>query len=126
MGYVEFNANPKRRTVGDCVIRAIGAATDRDWDTVFLELMMIALDVKDMPNSNEVWGTYLQDLGFTRETIPNTCPACYTVRDFVEEHPDGIYVLGTGSHAIAVKDGQYFDTFDSGDETIMYFWKKEV
>lgn len=126
MGYVPINVNPRRKSVGDCVIRALATATNSDWDTVYLELMLIGYDMKDMPNSNEIWGTYLADKGFIREMIPNTCPACYTIRDFANDHPRGTYVIGTGTHAVAVKDGCYFDTGDSGDETAVYVWKKEV
>ena len=56
--FVQMNTNPKRKSVGDCVIRALSIATDSDWDSVFLELMLIGYDMKDMPNSNEIWGTY--------------------------------------------------------------------
>lgn len=126
MGYVNTNPNPMRKSVGDCVIRAICMATDKDWDTVYLELMLKGFDMKDMPSSNNVWGSYLRDLGYTKEVIPDSCPDCYTVADFINDYPNGTYVLGTGTHAIAVKDGKFFDSFDSSDEIPVYFWKKEV
>lgn len=126
MGFIPVNPNPRRKSVGDCVIRALTIATNSDWDTVYLELMLIGYDMKDMPNSNEIWGTYLQDKGFTRESIPNMCPACYTVREFADDHPQGTYVIGTGTHAVAVVNGNYYDTGDSGDEVPVYVWKKEV
>ena len=126
MGFMIANPNPKRKSVGDCVIRALAIATNNDWDTVYLELLMIGYDMKDMPNSHEVWGTYLEDKGFLREMIPNTCPACYTIREFSNEHPQGTYVIGTGTHAVAVINGNYYDTGDSGDEIPAYVWKKEV
>ena len=124
--FVQMNPNPLRKTVGDCVIRAISTATERDWDEVYLELMLIGYELKDMPNANEVWGTYLRRNGFTRQNIPNTCPECYTVRDFAADNPIGTFVLGTGTHAICVKQGNYYDTADSGDEVPVYVWKKEV
>lgn len=125
MGYVEYNPNPKRKTVGDCVIRAICAATDNDWDTVFMELMLKGYDMKEIPIANNVWGSYLHDLGFSKEVVPDTCPECYTMLDFINDHPEGTYVVGTGSHAIAVIDGDYYDTWDSGEEIPMYYWRKE-
>ena len=125
MGFITINPNPKRKSVGDCVIRAICVATDKEWDEVFLELMLKAFDMKDMPMANNVWGSYLTDLGFTKELIPNTCPECFTVKDFLVNYPQGTFVLGTGTHAIAVKDGRYYDTWDSGDEVPMYYFKKE-
>lgn len=124
--FVQMNPNPLRKTVGDCVIRAISTATERDWDEVYLELMLIGYEMKDMPNANEVWGTYLRRNGFTRQNILNTCPDCYTVREFAADNPIGTFVLGTGTHAICVKQGNYYDTADSGDEVPVYVWKKEV
>ena len=126
MSYITVNPNPKRKSVGDCVVRALCVATDQDWDTVFLALCVKGYIEKDMPSSNEIWGSYLRENGFTRGIIPNTCPDCYTVNDFIKDHPTGTFVLGTGTHAIAVKEGQYYDTGDSGDEPIFYFYENRT
>ena len=53
-------------------------------------------------------------------------PDYYTVEDFCADHPKGTYVLGTGSHAVAVVDGFYYDAWDSGNEIPIYYWKEEV
>lgn len=82
--------------------------------------------MKDMPSSNAVWGEYLKRNGFTRHIIPDTCPSCYTVGAFCEDHPYGAYMLATGTHVVAVIDGNYIDTWDSGNEIPIYYWKKEI
>ena len=33
------------------------------------------------------------------------------------------YLIGTGSHAVAVIDGDYYDSWDSGNEIPAYFWR---
>lgn len=76
-----------------------------------------------MPNSNFVWGLYLNGKGAKQFLLPESCPKCITVRAFCKRYPEGIYVIGTGTHAVAVIDGDYYDTFDSGDETPSYFWR---
>lgn len=125
MGYVKANPNPRKNLVGDCVIRAISIAENRPWDDVFLELMLKSYDMKDIPSANNVWSAYLHDLGYSRFIIPNTCPDCYTVRDFVHDNPEGTHILATGTHVVAVINGSYFDTWDSGDEVPIYYFEKE-
>lgn len=123
--FINANVNPASNIVGDCVVRAIAFATNQDWDSVYLWLCLQGYVMKDMPNSNNVWGVYLRTRGFERHIIPNTCPDCYTVRDFCHDNPTGSFVLATGSHVIAVVNGDYYDTWDSGDEVPIYFWSKE-
>ena len=110
--------------VGDCVIRAISKITGEDWAHTYLELAIQGYMLCDMPSANHVWGSYLQKNGFSRYVIPNSCPDCYTVKQFCEEHPQGEYILATGSHVIAVVDGDYFDSWDSGEEVPIYYWQK--
>ena len=123
--FVRYNANPEQKIVGDCVIRAISRATETRWDYTYDELCLQGKKMCDLPSSNAVWGTYLKKHGFQRINIPNTCPMCYTVRDFARDNPKGTFVLGTGTHAVAVIDGLYYDTWDSGDEVPMYVFRKE-
>jgi len=125
MGFILTNPNPKNNLTGDCVIRAISLVDEQTWDDTFIELMVKSFEMKDIPSANNVWGSYLHDIGYRRNIIPNTCPDCYRVKDFIEDYPTGTYILATGTHVIAVKDGNYYDTWDSGDEVPIYYWKKE-
>ena len=125
MSYVKYNPNPKGHNVGDCVIRALSIALGLNWDATYIKLAMCGLSQGDMPSANHVWGAFLMQNGFKRHTLPNECPECYSVRDFANDHPEGTYVLATGTHAIAVRDGKYYDSWDSGDEVPMYYFEKD-
>lgn len=123
--YVEYNQNPSKARIGDCVIRAIAKVFDISWIDAFLRLTTQAMLMYDLPSANRVWGEYLHDNGFRRYVIPDTCPDCYTVKDFCRDHPRGTFVLALDSHVVAVIDGSYYDTWDSGDESPNYYWRCE-
>lgn len=119
--FIEENPNPCSKLVGDCVIRAISIATEMPWEKAYTEVAIQGFIMGDMPSSNSVWGAYLQDNGFRKEV----CRWCGSVRDFCDSHPHGTYILATGSHVVAVIDGNYYDTWDSGDEYPVFYFRKE-
>jgi hypothetical protein len=126
MAYIKYNPNPYNTRVGDCVVRALTLALDIDWDMAYVQLVIQGLKMADMPSANNVWGTLLQQEGFTRHIIPNTCPNCYSVADFSKDHQKGTFVLATGSHVLTVIDGNYYDSWDSGNEVPIYYFTKEI
>lgn len=126
MAYVFFNNNPKNQRVGDCVIRAIGKALDQDWTDAYIGLCSEGLVFKDLPSSNYVWGMYLKKHGYEEHMISSICPNCITVSEFAKTHPKGRYVLACQNHVVCVDNGDYFDTWDSGNEVVLYYYKKEI
>ena len=122
--WIRQNPNPLAAHTGDCVVRAISIVLDQSWEKTYLELCAQGLLLADMPNANHVWGAYLKAKGFVRDTIPNECPDCYTVKNFCRDHPDGVYVLTTGSHAVACIRGDYIDSWDCGQEIPIFYWEE--
>lgn len=118
--FKEYNANPIASRVGDCAVRAIATATGQRWETVYDSLCEIGRQLFDMPSSNHVWGEYLFSIGYTRHIIPQLM----TVREFANKHSNGSYILCISGHVVACVDGIYYDTWDSGDEIPIYFWKE--
>ena len=124
--WIRQNPNPLAAHTGDCVVRAISIVLAQSWEKTYLELCAQGLLLADMPNANHVWGAYLKAKGFVRDTIPNECPDCYTIRDFAKDHNHGSFILGTGSHVVAVVEGHYVDDWDSGDEVpVIVFTRKQ-
>lgn len=121
--WIRCNPNPLGRQTGDCVVRALAIATGRSWRETYRGLCRIGEHQGELPNGNNVWGTYLKDQGARQFLLPETCPECITVRAFCDRYPEGVYVIGTGSHAVAVIGGDYYDAWDSGNEVPSYFWK---
>ena len=119
-----FNNNPANRAVGDCSVRAIAAALGVSWDEAFDMLAHNAREMCDMPSSDAVWGSVLRQHGFVRSIIPSSCPDCYTIGDFAEDFPRGVYVLGTGQHVATVIDGVILDSWDSSNEIPIFMWRR--
>ena len=124
--FIQTNENPHQILVDDCVVRAISTATGRKWDDIYLDLMIEGFKEKNYPNYNSIWWNYLQEHKWTRHIIPDSCPLCYTLKDFCKDHKSGVYIVGDGRHAVAVVDGNYIDTWDSGNISVLYYFYKEV
>lgn len=125
MSFRQTNPNPLNKNTGDCTIRAIAIAEDMSWDEAFIRLCIQSLLMADMPSSNDVWGTYLAERGYKYHLVSDAFPFGYTVRDFCHDHPTGTHVLGTGTHVVCARNGDYMDAWDSGDKTPIYYFTKE-
>ena len=122
--WIYTNPNPCRQEEPDCVVRAIATATMQTWDTVHWELCRLSHERCTMPSVNWLWGLYLKQHGFEKFLLPENCPSCVTVREFARRFSEGTYVVGTGSHAVCVSDGDWYDAWDSADEVPTYFFRK--
>lgn len=122
--WVYFNKNPAGRNVGDCSVRAVSVALSVDWETAYAMLVAQGFSDGDMPSSDAVWGAVLRRNGFSRESLPDTCPDCYTAEDFCEDHPEGVYVLGFGDHTAAVVNGNIYDSWDSSLRIPQFVWRR--
>ena len=118
------NLNPRKKSVGDCTVRAIAIATGSAWVDTYLDLCLLGMVMADMPSANSVTTAYLRNKGFHRRTIPDDCPDCYTIEDFCKDHPKGTYIIGTGSHLTTVIDGDLWDSWDSSNECPVYYFEK--
>ena len=121
--WIRCNPNPLGKETGDCVIRAIAIATDQSWRETDRDLCRLGEIQGDLPNSNAVWGSYLRGKGARQFLLPESCPDCITVQAFAERYPDGVYVIGTGTHAVAVISGDWYDSWNSASATPTVFWK---
>lgn len=119
--YIHFNGNPCGLNIGDCVIRAISIVTGFSRHKVYAGLCLAGYDCTIWGNSNSVWADYLKGLGFKRYMVTGRM----TVAEFADRHPHGRYIIGTGSHAVAVVDGDIIDSWDSSQEIPLYYFVKE-
>lgn len=124
MAYKYYNPNPLFKSTGDCVIRAITKILNQSWDMTYWDLCKLGYELGDWGNSNTVWNAYLRSKNFIRRIIPNTCPICYTIKDFCNDFKYGKFILATGNHVVAVVDGDYYDSFNSGSEVPIFYYER--
>lgn len=105
-------------------MRAISKALNQDWETTYAGLSFFGFSLSDMPSSNSVWGAYLRRKGFLRHLVDDHGQDIYTVRDFCEDNPKGVYILAIDGHVVCVQDGYYWDSWDSGNEIPIYYWER--
>lgn len=122
--YKNYNCNSAGKYVGDCTVRALSMALDKPWETVYTSLCAKGYDMCDMPDSNAVWGAFLQDCGYNRHIIPDYYSPCYTISDFAAEHQNGTYIVGTGTHVVCVRDGDIYDTWDCSHKIPIFYFVK--
>ena len=120
--WIYFNPNPCKRSVGDCAVRAVAKALDIPWKRAYSLLAEEGYAVCDMPSSDAVWGRLLRRHGFVKRMI---AADQYTARDFCIDHPEGVYVLAFGGHVATVVNGFVFDSWNSTNGTIQYYYELE-
>ena len=123
--YKHFNNNPVNNQVtGDCVVRALSVLLNQSWDKTYTDLSLLGFIKGLMPSTNAVHVSYLEQHGFKIHSLPCFNNSCITVREFSETHPIGRYLLAMGDHVVALVDGNYYDSFDSGNEIVSYYFKE--
>lgn len=120
-----YQPNPIRfDPVGDCTVRALAKALGISWEEAHVMLDYASYMMGDVSNSNSVMAAVLRQNGFYRGNFPHDCNDCLTAEEFTQVFPNGTYVLGFGNHVATVVDGVLYDSWDSSNETPLYFFEK--
>lgn len=119
-----YEPNPVRTGAIDCSTRALAKALNISWEKAYALKYANGFQMGNEGVADEVWGSVLRQHGFRREIVPNTCPDCYTVADFCEDHPHGVFVVKSENHVATVVDGVLFDSWDSSMNVPQYYWTK--
>lgn len=127
--WTKYQPNPKgekAKKTGDCTIRAITKIEQISWIEAFDKLVEIARQNFDLPNSMNTIEEYLTQQGYEKVAIKaekgSTRPTIYS---FAEEHKTGTYLLRVAHHVVAVVDGHYFDSWDSGRKSLYSYYIKK-
>ncbi len=117
----EFNPNPKSRNIGDCTLRSYCAAFGISWDKAFDIASKVAKENSSMIQyvSDKVLTEEFNcwvDENYNKKKVKGKDRI--TVNEFAMSHPYGTYILHVRQHQVTVINGEYWDSWDSGEKKI--------
>ena len=122
----EYNPNPKKKNVGDCSLRAYCAAFGWTWEEAFEKSSEIAKDEAIMMDTHKTCEKVMEGEGYILdEEFKKSKRKDLTVNEFALTHPYGTYFLNTHGHLLCVKDGEYWDSWDSGKKKVRRIYIKK-
>ena len=128
--WVYYNPNEKDpdHQYGDCTIRALAKALNCTWLEAFdltIPLCREAQCTNIFSTPLKVRAALMKKLGFKYTGISNKKGSKRpTVYSFAKDHREGTYICNVANHEVTVVDGQYHDTWDSGDCSMYGYFEK--
>lgn len=124
--FVEFNPNPSKTVkANDCTIRAYCAAEKLEWDAAYDIACKYGKDCTYMPNDKDTVHKILEEeFGYIKHRIPKEDKGM-TVAEFAIKYDIGTYYVMVNRHIVAVVDGKYFDTWDSGKKKVSCYYSRD-
>lgn len=125
--YYQPNKKDLTDTVGDCQVRALSKALGISWLEAFdltipvcRELQTYTIFACDREKTREA----MSRLGFTYTGVSNARGKKRpTVDSFAKEHQTGTYIAKVAHHVVAIVDGFYYDTWDSGNRSMYGYYE---
>lgn len=121
-----YNANPKNRLGGDCVVRAISTALNQSWETTVRELTEVGIKYGYVLNDKNTYEKYLKEKGWVKCKQPRKSDNTkFTGKEFCKGLKNTVIAHIGGHHIVAIVDGKINDIWDSSDGCIGNYWTKE-
>ena len=128
-----YNANPKNKIGGDCVIRAISTALGQSWEQTVRELTEVGIKYGYVLNDKHTYSKYLEAKGWRKMPQPKKDNGtkytgeefCREVKEYTFNYPDRIIAHIGGHHIVAIIHGKVWDTWNSTDGCIGNYWVKK-
>ena len=125
--YYQPNEKDVKDKFGDCTVRALSKALECSWLEAYDAMVPICREeqvsnIFDVPAKNRA--PLLARLGFTYTGVSvKRGGKRPTVNSFAQAHKEGRYIAIVARHVVAIVDGQYFDTWDSGTCSLYGYYK---
>jgi len=123
--YFQPNKLDLKDKYGDCAIRTICAAEGLDWLEAYDLMYKLSREVQSPMNDKAGFEHIVKSLGYVYTGISNKKGTKRpTVDSFTKDHKQGTHILVVAGHYVCSKDGQYYDTWDSGSKSLYGYWTK--
>lgn len=125
MKFINYNANPKGRRTGDCVIRAISFALNKSWIDTYRALFENTLKTFYSISSKDNYKSYLKSIGCEMQKMPRKPDRKrYTVSEFCDEiaEPRKTYIISVANHLTCIRDKALVDTWNCGSKSVGNYW----
>ena len=123
--YYQPNKMDLKDNYGDCAIRTICKSENLDWLDAYDLMYHYSREVQCPMNCKHGFEYILKKLGYTYTPISNKKGTKRpTVDRFSKDHNNGTFILVVANHYVCSKDGNYYDTWDSGDKSLYGYWTK--
>lgn len=124
--YYQPNKKDLKDNYGDCAVRCICKAENLEWLDAYDMMYKLSREVQCPLNCKDGFEHIVKTLGYDYGKISNKKGTKRpTVKEFAKTHPTGTYICVVANHYVAVKDGQYHDTWDSGNKSLYGYWSKQ-
>ena len=114
--YKYYNSNPRNLHIEDCTTRALSTVLGIPWSDAYDILSKSARNMGMMMDSVKAVEIFL-DRWFDRVHVTEK-----TVKEFIENHPRGRFLITMPNHITALVNGINYDTFDPGNKHIWSAW----
>jgi len=123
--YEFTNPHPKGIKTGDCVVRAVSLAFDKDYLEARRDLNKAKRESKfDSYKDTKFIYDYLKEYERLIIAVERGKPRM-KADEFVGKYGKGTYIVKMAKHIACIKNGKLLDTWDSSEKTIYTAWKIE-
>lgn len=125
-----YNANPKNRITGDCVVRAISTALNQDYNQTYKELFDLSVKTGYMLNDKKCYSKYMSSKGWIKLPQPrkrdNTKYTgkeyCEMIQEYSFNYPGRLFIHIGGHHVAAIVEGRICDIWNSTGGCVGNVW----
>ena len=125
--YYQPNDKDLKDKTGDCQVRALSKVLNISWLEAFDLTIPICRRLQTytiFDGNHEKTVEAMQNLGFVYMGVSNKKGSKRpTVKEFAKSHPTGRYIVKVSHHVVAVVDGAYYDTWDSGYKSLYGYYE---